>query len=98
MEELLDLALIGVASVVAVLILMGIAITIIHVFAQRSQQHISELSHNNLLSTTSLAMNGILGLNGLQIVDEATEGHGQRKVQVRRIESQGSTSSPGSGS
>lgn len=91
MEDLIQIALYGVGAMIILLLLLGIAITMIQIFGQRSIQHISEVSHNSLLSLHSLGMNSIIASNEMVIVDSALEGHGDRKVQMRKIDANTAT-------
>jgi len=86
MEDLITIALYGVGAMIILLLLVGIAVTILHVFAQRNIQQLSETSHSSLLSMHSLGMNAIIAANEMVIVDNALENQGNQKVQIKKIE------------
>jgi hypothetical protein len=73
MDELLELALIGVASIVALLILIGIAVVVIQVFTARSVEHIISLGMTSLIGIHQLGINAIIGANEMKIVDASLE-------------------------
>ncbi|MFC1924267.1 hypothetical protein ACFLXA_02755 [Chloroflexota bacterium] len=88
MPDIIEIALMGVGAMIVLMLLVGIAVVMTHVFASRNIQHLAEVSHSSLLSLHSLGINAIIASNEMLIVDEALEGHGDRKVKIRKIEAQ----------
>lgn len=74
MEEMIEL---GILAIIGITLILAITIAVMHFFAQRSQQHLSELSHQSLHSIHSLGINSIIAANEMKIVDETLESRNQ---------------------
>jgi len=71
--QLLELMQIGIFGMLGIGFMGAVTVLITHVLAQRSQQHMAEVSQTNLNNVHSLGIQAIIGANEMKIVDASLE-------------------------